>query len=35
LDAGTAVVSVTHDAEFTAALGGTELRMAAAQAVAT
>ncbi|ADX74805.1 ATP-binding cassette domain-containing protein [Pseudarthrobacter phenanthrenivorans] len=30
LDAGTAVVSVTHDAEFTAALGGTELRMAAA-----
>ncbi|WP_455835853.1 ABC transporter ATP-binding protein [Pseudarthrobacter siccitolerans] len=35
LDAGTAVVSVTHDAEFTAALGGTELRMAAAQAVAS
>ena len=34
LDAGTAVVSATHDAEFTAALGGTELRMAAAQAVA-
>lgn len=30
LDAGTAVVSVTHDAEFTAALGGTELRLAAA-----
>ncbi len=29
LDAGTAVVSVTHDAEFTAALGGTELRLAA------
>jgi energy-coupling factor transport system ATP-binding protein len=28
-------VSVTHDAEFTAALGGTELRMAAAQAVAS
>lgn len=35
LDAGTAVVSVTHDAEFTAALGGTELRMAAAPAVAS
>ncbi|WP_442854291.1 ABC transporter ATP-binding protein [Arthrobacter sp. Soil764] len=34
LDAGTAVVSVTHDAEFTEALGGTELRMAAAEAVA-
>jgi energy-coupling factor transport system ATP-binding protein len=34
LDAGTAVVSVTHDAEFTAALGGTELRMAAAERVA-
>jgi energy-coupling factor transport system ATP-binding protein len=32
LDAGTAVVSVTHDAEFTAALGGTELRLAAAVA---
>ncbi|MGK3647606.1 ABC transporter ATP-binding protein [Pseudarthrobacter enclensis] len=29
LDAGTAVVSVTHDAEFTAALGGTELKLAA------
>lgn len=28
LDAGTAVVSVTHDAEFTAALGGTELKLA-------
>ncbi|MEE2524221.1 ABC transporter ATP-binding protein [Pseudarthrobacter sp. J47] len=27
LDAGTAVVSVTHDAEFTHALGGTELRL--------
>jgi energy-coupling factor transporter ATP-binding protein EcfA2 len=35
LDEGAAVVSVTHDAEFTAALGGTELRMAAAQAVAS
>ncbi|NUS37216.1 MAG: ATP-binding cassette domain-containing protein [Pseudarthrobacter sp.] len=34
LDAGTAVVSVTHDAEFTAALGGSELRMAAAETVA-
>ena len=34
LDSGTAVVSVTHDAEFTAALGGTELRMAAAEPVA-
>ncbi|MEE9098149.1 ABC transporter ATP-binding protein [Pseudarthrobacter phenanthrenivorans] len=34
LDTGTAVVSVTHDAEFTAALGGVELRMAAAEAVA-
>ena len=34
LDAGTAVVSVTHDAEFTEALGGEELRMAAAEAVA-
>ncbi|MGN8130046.1 ATP-binding cassette domain-containing protein [Arthrobacter sp. RC1.1 241] len=34
LDAGTAVVSVTHDAEFTAALGGVELRMAATEAVA-
>ena len=34
LDAGTAVVSVTHDAEFTQALGGAELRMAAAEAVA-
>jgi energy-coupling factor transport system ATP-binding protein len=34
LDAGTAVVSVTHDAEFTAALGGMELRLAAAAAVA-
>ena len=27
LDAGTAVVSVTHDEEFTAVLGGTELRL--------
>lgn len=27
LDAGTAVVSVTHDAEFTAVLGGTELSL--------
>lgn len=35
LDAGTAVVSVTHDAEFTAALGGTELRLAATQAAAS
>jgi energy-coupling factor transport system ATP-binding protein len=35
LDAGTAVVSVTHDAEFTAALGGTELRMIAPQSVAS
>jgi energy-coupling factor transporter ATP-binding protein EcfA2 len=34
LDAGTAVVSVTHDAEFTAALGGTELRMAAPEPAA-
>jgi energy-coupling factor transport system ATP-binding protein len=34
LDAGTAVVSVTHDAEFTAALGGTELKLSAAEAVA-
>ncbi|TQJ59318.1 energy-coupling factor transport system ATP-binding protein [Arthrobacter sp. SLBN-83] len=34
LDAGTAVVSVTHDAEFTEALGGEELRMAAAAEVA-
>ena len=34
LDAGTAVVSVTHDVEFTAALGGTELRMAAPEPVA-
>ena len=29
LDAGTAVVSVTHDAEFTAVLGGTELGLLA------
>ncbi|WP_427128819.1 ABC transporter ATP-binding protein [Pseudarthrobacter sp. S9] len=28
LDAGTAVVSVTHDQEFSAVLGGTELRLA-------
>ncbi|NUT70361.1 ABC transporter ATP-binding protein [Pseudarthrobacter sp. C4D7] len=34
LDSGTAVVAVTHDAEFTEALGGAELRMAAAEAVA-
>ena len=27
LDAGTAVVSVTHDEEFTHVLGGTELRL--------
>jgi energy-coupling factor transport system ATP-binding protein len=27
LDAGTAVVSVTHDAEFSAVLGGAELRL--------
>ena len=27
LDAGTAVVSVTHDAEFSAVLGGTDLRL--------
>ena len=31
LDAGTAVVSVTHDAEFSAVLGGTELRLPHAQ----
>jgi energy-coupling factor transport system ATP-binding protein len=31
LDAGTAVVSVTHDAEFTAALGGKRLRLGPAQ----
>jgi energy-coupling factor transport system ATP-binding protein len=29
LDAGTAVVSVTHDVEFTAVLGGTELSLSA------
>ncbi len=29
LDAGTAIVSVTHDEEFTAALGGTELTLRA------
>jgi len=34
LDAGTAVVSVTHDAEFSAALGGTELPLGTAEAVA-
>ncbi|UKA49467.1 energy-coupling factor ABC transporter ATP-binding protein [Arthrobacter sp. FW305-123] len=31
LDAGTAVVSVTHDQEFSAVLGGTELRMGPVQ----
>ncbi|MDQ0754952.1 ABC transporter ATP-binding protein [Arthrobacter sp. B3I4] len=31
LDAGTAVVSVTHDAEFSEVLGGTELRLGAPQ----
>lgn len=35
LDQGTAVVAVTHDAEFTAALGGAELRMAAPERVAS
>lgn len=35
LDAGTAVVSVTHDAEFTAALGGAELRLSAPERVAS
>jgi energy-coupling factor transporter ATP-binding protein EcfA2 len=35
LDAGTAVVSVTHDAEFSAALGGTELRLITAETVAS
>lgn len=34
LDQGTAVVAVTHDAEFTAALDGMELRMAAPERVA-
>ena len=34
LDAGTAVVSVTHDAEFTAVLGGTELRLHTGEAAA-
>jgi energy-coupling factor transport system ATP-binding protein len=34
LDAGTAVVSVTHDAEFSAALGGTELPLGTTEAVA-
>jgi energy-coupling factor transport system ATP-binding protein len=34
LDAGTAVVSVTHDAEFSAVLGGTELRLSAGDAAA-
>ncbi|AXJ08891.1 ABC transporter ATP-binding protein [Arthrobacter sp. PM3] len=34
LDAGTAVVSVTHDAEFSAVLGGTELRLGAGGAAA-
>ncbi len=32
LDAGTAVVSVTHDAEFSEVLGGTELKLGAPQA---
>ncbi|XAS63918.1 ABC transporter ATP-binding protein [Micrococcaceae bacterium Sec5.8] len=31
LDGGTAVVSVTHDAEFSEVLGGTELRLPAAE----
>lgn len=31
LDAGTAVVSVTHDAEFSEVLGGTELKLGAPQ----
>jgi len=31
LDAGTAVVSVTHDEEFTAVLGGSELRLRSAR----
>jgi energy-coupling factor transport system ATP-binding protein len=34
LDAGTAVVSVTHDAEFSAVLGGTELRLRPRQTAA-
>jgi energy-coupling factor transporter ATP-binding protein EcfA2 len=34
LDAGTAVVSVTHDAEFSAALGGAELPLGSTEAVA-
>jgi energy-coupling factor transport system ATP-binding protein len=34
LDAGTAVVSVTHDAEFSSALGGTELPLGTTEAVA-
>ncbi|MFF2246414.1 ABC transporter ATP-binding protein [Arthrobacter sp. NPDC058130] len=34
LDAGTAVVSVTHDAEFSAVLGGTELRLRPREAAA-
>jgi energy-coupling factor transport system ATP-binding protein len=34
LDAGTAVVSVTHDAEFSAVLGGTELRLRSGDAAA-
>ena len=34
LDAGTAVVSVTHDAEFSAVLGGAELRLGTTEAVA-
>ncbi|WP_120520627.1 ABC transporter ATP-binding protein [Arthrobacter celericrescens] len=35
LDAGTAVVSVTHDQEFSAVLGGTELRLDSAAAAYT
>ena len=34
LDAGTAVVSVTHDAEFSAVLGGTELRLRSGETAA-
>jgi len=34
LDAGTAVVSVTHDAEFSSALGGAELPLGTTEAVA-
>ncbi len=35
LDAGTAVVSVTHDQEFSAVLGGTEMRLDSAAAAYT